>query len=369
MHLPRDCKSHSSVPEKKWLSEQTIRGRVALADLCEEAKDAVRKAEVTLGIAEALTLGTHDQQCSILAELREGAELDRESIREMLCAQKPSAAIAIFPLEQYKGTYTRDLFADEETTYFDDVNQFFVLQRQAVEALAERHRQKAAWVDVLNSYSVPWWQYGDARKGRRGGVVINLHPSGRVEVRKGLARHQVKQEVVEVTKDAPEAPKERPEVSAGLIRYAALHKSIAVQAALLQNPHRAKEVAAVSLLLGLVPSKRLRIEVHPCLTAWDSSGTKPKALEIVSAELSRLSALLGIQFDARIRVPASNGSDEAALALYQAVQGLSDDDLNRLNTLLVLLSFGQSSIDALETGETLFSRVAADLAVVRILSS
>lgn len=360
----QDGATIDDVSAKTGLSEQTIRRRVALADLCEEAKEAVRKAEVTLGVAEGLTLGTHDQQRSVLSELREGADLDREGIRDMLCAQKPSAAIAIFPLEQYTGTFTRDLFADEETTYFDDVDQFFALQRQAVEALAEKHRQKAAWVDVLNCYSVPWWQYGEARKGRRGGVVINLHPSGQVEVKKGLARHQVKQEVVEATKETPEAPKQRPEASAGLIRYAAVHKSIAVQAALLRNPRKAREVAAVCLLLGLVPSKRLRIEVHPCLTAWDASDKKPKGLETVSAELSRMSGLLGVQFDACIRVPASNGSDEPALALYQTVQGLSDDDLDRLSTLLVLLSFGQPSIDALETGDTLFNRVVGDLELV-----
>ena len=357
----QDGATIDDVSAKTGLSEQTIRRRVALADLCEEVKEAVRTAEVTLGIAEALTLGTHDQQRSLLAEFREGAELDRESIREMLCAQKPSAAIAIFPLEQYTGTFTRDLFADEETTFFDDVDQFLALQKHAVEALAEKHRQKAAWVDVLNAYSVPWWQYGDARKGRRGGVVINLHPSGSVEVKKGLTRHQVKQEVVEATKETPEAPKERPEVSAGLIRYAALHKSIAVQAALLQNPRRAKEIAAVCLLLGLMPSKRLRIEVHPCLTAWDSSGTKPKALEIVSAELSRLSTLLGVQFDGCLRVASSNCSDDTPSALYQAVQGLSDDNLEKLCTVLVLLSFGQYAIDELDTDESLVSRVASDL--------
>lgn len=52
---------------------------------------------------------------------------------------------------------------------------------------------------------------------------------------------------------------------------------------------------------------------------------------------------------------------DTPLALYQAVQGLSDDDLGRLSTLLVLLSFGQFSIDSLDTAESLFNRVAADL--------
>jgi ParB family transcriptional regulator, chromosome partitioning protein len=355
--------SIDDVAAKTGLSGQTIRRRLALADLCQEVKDAVQKAEVPLGIAEAMTLGTHDQQRSLLHDFRDGAELDRDGIRDMLCAQKPTVAIAMFALEQYTGTFTRDLFADEEATYFDDVEQFFALQKQAVEDLAEKHRKKAAWVDVFNSYSVPWWQYGEAKKGRKGGVVINLHPTGRVEIKKGLVRHQVKEEVVEATQETPEAPKERPETSAGLVRYAALHKSIAVQAALLQDSRKAKEIAAVALLLGLVPSKRLRIDVHPCLTAWDESDSKPAALACVSAELARLSSKLGVQYDARARVLSTNGADDTPPALLQTVQVLSDDDLDRLSTLLVLVSFGQGSIDELDTDDSLFNRVAAGLGV------
>lgn len=355
--------SIDDVAAKTGLSDQTIRRRVALSDLCEQVKEAVRSGEVPLGIAEALTLGTHDQQRAVLRDLREGAEFDRESIREMLCAQKPAVSDAIFSVERYTGTLTRDLFANEETTYFDDVDQFVALQKEAVDVLADKHRQKAAWVDVFNSYGVPWWQYGEARKGKRGGVVINLHPSGRVEIKKGLVRHQVKEEVVEVTQETPEAPKERPDVSAGLLRYAALHKSIAVQAALVQNPRRAKEVVAVCLLLGLVPSKRLRIDVHPCFTAWEGAERKPKAFVVVSAELSRLLQPLGVLFDAGARLLSANGWDDTPSALYRAVQGLSDDDLDRLSVLLVVLSFGQRSIDELDTSESLFNRVATDLGV------
>ena len=346
---------------KTGLSEQTIRRRVALSDLCDDVKEAIRKGEVPLGIAEALTLGTHELQRSLLHDLRAGAELDRESIREMLCAQKPSASIAIFPLEQYTGTFTRDLFADEETTYFDDVDQFFVLQREATEALAERHRKNADWVDTFNSYGVPWWQYGEARKGKRGGIVINLHPSGRVEVKKGLVRHQVKQEVVEMTKETPEAPKQRPEASAALIRYVALHKSIAVQAALLQNPRKAKEVATITLLLGLLPSKRLRIDVHPCLTTWDMYKGTPRAHATVSDELSRIARLLGAEFDKHMRASFTDGPSDIALALHRAMRELSNDELERVETTLVLLSFGQDSVDVLDTAESLFNRVASDL--------
>jgi hypothetical protein len=99
------------------------------------------------------------------------------------------------------------------------------------------------------------------------------------------------------------------------------------------------------------------------VTAWDASEKKPKAFASVCAELSRLSAALGVQFDARARVPFSDGAIDMASTLYQAVQGLSDDDLDRLSTALVLLSFGQSSVDVLDTEENIFNRVSNDLGV------
>src|SRR3984893_4963763 len=183
----------------------------------------------------------------------------------MLLAQKPSAAIAIFPRERYTGTFTSDLFGEDDSTFFDDVEQFFALQKEAVEALAEKYRKRAAWVDVLNVYAVNWWQYREAENGERAGVVINLKPTGLVEVKKGLARHKVRQEVIEATKDAPEIPRERPAVTAGLIRYAALQKSMAVQAALLANRRKAREVSAVYLLLAFGLYHPVRIDVHRCL--------------------------------------------------------------------------------------------------------
>ncbi len=88
--------------------------------------------------------------------------------------------MAIFPRERYTGTLTTDLFADDETTYFDDVDQFLTLQRQAVEEVAEERRQSAAWVEVLHLYTVPWWQYRESTGEEPAGTVINLHPSGSV---------------------------------------------------------------------------------------------------------------------------------------------------------------------------------------------
>src|ERR1700730_16688632 len=97
-------------------------------------------------------------------------------------------------------------------------------------------RKKAAWGEVLKTYAVKWWQCRQGEKRELAGVVINLKPTGVVEVKKGLARHEVKQQVVEATREAPDAPRQRAAVSNSLIRYVALQKSIAVHAALFRNP-------------------------------------------------------------------------------------------------------------------------------------
>ncbi len=349
------------VSAKTGLSDQTIRRRLALANLCNSVKAAVRKGELPLGIAEALTLGTEDQQRQFLKEIRDGADLDREAIRELLLAEKPSAAIAIFPLEKYVGTFTRDLFGDEESTFFDDVEQFHTLQKEAVEALAEKHRQKVAWVEVFNVYSVAWWQYRKAKKGEPAGVVINLKPTGRVEVERGLVRHEVKEEVVEATRETPEAPTERPAVPKGLVRYAAIQKSMAVQAALLENPRKAKEVVAVSLLQAYGTNQFVRINIHPCIAGCAALERKPKAFTKVRAEATRLLASVRTRVDDDGQLVTAGNNGDAALRSYEAVHALSDEDLDRLCVLLVLLSFGQCGLDELDIGDSLFNRVAADL--------
>jgi hypothetical protein len=50
--------------------------------------------------------------------LADGYHYDADDIRDMLLEQRPSVALARFPLEQYQGTCTTDLFGEDDTTYF-----------------------------------------------------------------------------------------------------------------------------------------------------------------------------------------------------------------------------------------------------------
>ena len=130
-----------SIAEKSGLSNSTVRRRLALATLGSEAKKAFRSGAITRSVAEVLTLGSREQQRMILDGLDSDYPPDAEEIRETLVGGKPSVSIAIFPRERYTGTLTSDLFADDETTYFDDVDQFLTLQRQGVEELAGEWRE------------------------------------------------------------------------------------------------------------------------------------------------------------------------------------------------------------------------------------
>ena len=86
----------------------------------------------------------------------------------------------------------------------------------------------------------------------------------------------------------------------------------------------------------------------PCLK--DRSGSSPRSL----ASPSRRRSPVWTQF------PPVHADE---LALYEAVRGLSDHELDQLETLLSALVFGQEVCQRLDTGDSLFNRVARDLCV------
>ena len=353
-----------AIVEKTGLSAQTVKRRLALASLAPEAKKALRDGAISRSVAEALTLGSHARQRQILESFEYGDQIDADDIRHMLLDEKPSVAVAMFPRERYTGALATDLFADEETTYFEDVDEFMRLQQAAVDELAERHRTTAAWVDVLNVYSVPWWQYRQADEGEPSGVVINLHPSGSVEVREGLARHRFEPRVVEATQETPMAPaprvRERPEFTTALLEYVVCQKSAAIQAALLANPRKAKEVAAMLLLLGLGYDQRIRLPIHRChfVPASEQDQRSYRAIDAIASELADRLGFSGKDGERGIDRLAAAGS---AVNLFVSISCLSDPELDQLLALVPILCFGQDDAARLDTEGSVMTLVAKQL--------
>jgi ParB family chromosome partitioning protein len=361
--LMQDGASLEDLAARTGLSVSTNKRRLALTGLCDETKTALESGALTLAQAEALTLGTHEAQRDLVQRLADGFHYDADDIRNILLERRPSVALARFPLEQYQGTFTTDLFGEDDTTYFDDVEQFFTLQRQAVAEMVEAYAATAEWVEVTEHYHIPRWHYRQAEEGDAGGVVINLAPSGEVEVLDGLARHEVTASVASATADTPLAPRPKPPYSEMLCRYIAHHKSMAVQHLLLANPRKAREVA-VLLLLGIsdyVPS--VNLSRHDCLATFARADETPASYESMDRQAKRLAAALGLAKDDEEDAgwPLLRYFYGAATALYEAVKALSDEDLDQLHLLLTTLCFGQGDINRLDTADTLFNRVARDL--------
>lgn len=349
------------VSAQTGVSIQTVKRRVALADLTLEIKSAVRAKTVSLVVAEALTLATPEQQKTWLKELKRNPNLDARYVRSSLLDQKPSAAIAIFALEKYQGTYTKDLFADKDATYFDDKEQFFILQKEAVEALAEEYRRSFAWVEVTIEHLVSWWQYREAKKKDRAGVVVHFAPTGRVEVRKNLARLEVDLKATN-GKGQVKKPKERPAVSKGTYRYANAHKTLAMQMALMENPRKAKEATAMLLLNGS-PGAAINLKAHEALRELAKHPGSSNAYELIDTCARKLLGKLGLRSQAGDVAPSWAQLRRAGVDWTQVISGirsLNGIELDALIALLVILCFGTERMEGAEPEATFFSSLAKD---------
>lgn len=363
--LVQDGEKLDTLVAQTGLSERTIKRRLALNNLCDSACRALESGAISLAQAEALTLGDEDAQTRILERLIEGYHDTAEDIKHHLLDAKCPVAIAIFPRERYSGTYTRDLFADEATTYFDDVEQFFTLQREAVAELAERHAEHADWIEVTEEYRLQSWRYREAEEGEeRGGVVINLSPTGKVEVREGLARRDIDARAGNTGEAVAPAKKVKPAYSATLCRDLAHHKSMAVQSLLLADRRKAREVAAVLMLGGSdTYDSPIRLRHHDCVQAFSRAEAPPAGY--LDAE-QRAQAFAGtLHLDGGPEDSAAwsrllTGRKDAP-GLYEAVKALDDEELDALLVLLPVLCFGQGNGERLDTEDSLFNRVARDL--------
>lgn len=364
-----DGMSFDDVAEKVGVSAMTVRRRIALASLCDEAKEAVRAGDVSLSEAQALTLGSHDQQRKLLEHVGTW-NFDTRSIRHALTDRKPTQAVAIFDLEQYTGTYTRDLFADETETYFDDAEQFVALQRAAFEAKADGYREVGKEVVIVGNddYST-WHDYYDGGKRQTNTVLMRLRSDGRVEVRENVVRHERRAAVVAATSAGEAKPK--PEYSAAFLDFVGAIRTTVVMQALIADRRKLLEVAVFQIITNYqhrangveqhraIAELRVRDPEHPALVYLDATAAHhvqpfvERGLKTLGYEDRPIEQLIHIRSDM---------SDDGA-ALYEVIKGLDDAELESLHGLLVAVTFGQTMIGRLDDGAGAFNQAAQNLGV------
>lgn len=355
--LVKDGEKLDDLVAQTGLSATTITRRLALNALSTEARAALDAGAISLAQAEALTLAPDAMQREILHEIERGHdECSAASIRSMALDEQPCVADAVFPLERYTGTITTDLFAEGETSYFDDVEQFHALQKEAVAELAERYRGEAAWVEVSEGWRIPMWQYDEAPSGEPGGVLININPRGVVDIREGLVKAPCDDTTARAVAGNPIAPQKAKAFYTAPVRRMIGHcKSAAVGELLLSSPRTAKEVAAVLLLSNLKP--------HEAYAEAAKQFERQKPFEVLDAQARFMAQKLGFEpgEDERGWEALAQHKSLSRANLYTAVKCLSDHELDELHTLIVALTFGQSDCERLDIHDSFFNRVAQDL--------
>ena len=359
--LLQDKMSVDDISAQTGLSISTIKRRLALSALCEEAKTALTNKDINLSQAEALTVGTQKQQVDLLTH-RNFSSFDVDDIKGYMIDDKACLAHALFDPTLYKGSYSRDLFGDDQSTFFDDMEQFWTLQNEAVQDLeSDLSKEGFAPIEIIEGGYFSKWQYREPEEGVTGGAVIHVLSSGEVEIHKNLINRDLDEKAVELTEAKPRATYSKP-----VCEYIAMHKSIAVQVALLENPRIAKELAIVQMLSG---HNGVYLNLHKCLSYFNADVNAPHSFEIIqmsmSSVLSTFDTILEDEIPFLTQAFFNNHRcSVTSLETYETLKSLSDEELDNMHSLLTIVCFGQLQCDRLDTNEdSLFNRVAQDLKV------
>lgn len=358
--LLQDEMSIEDISSQTGLSVSTIKRRLALFSLCDEAKTALHNKEISLSQAQALTVGTQKQQIDFMQKSHL-SYFDADEIRDYMIVDKACLAHALFDKQLYTGTFSSDLFGDENSTFFDDMEQFWTLQNQAVEGLTHHLEEEGfAPVEIVEGH-YRQWQYRETEDGEIGGAIIHVSPSGAVEVYKNLINRDLDENVIEQTQSKPRATYSKP-----LCEYIAMHKSIAVQAALLENTRIAKELAIVQMLSG---HNGVSLHLHQCLAFFaDEENTSASFDTLKNALHTALSnAMIIDEEGVSDFMQASYGigcDTRRSVDYYMSLKHLSNEELDSLHLLLTISCFGQLQCYRLDTQEeSLFNLVAKDLKI------
>jgi len=348
--LIKDGEKLDNIVSQTGLTTSTIRRRLMLLELSNEVTTALVEAKLSLAQAESFAIGSHEDQNRVISQVLDGWCDSPDDIKDALINDKPSVAIAIFEKSLYTGDYTSDLLAEDKTTYFNDAEQFNELQRAAAEKLVDEYSQSHDWAELEEGYFSSW-QYEKTDIEGAGGVVVNIRPNGEVEIHKGLIKPEIDDSNIVALKEKPKATYGKP-----LVRYMNMHKAIAVQNALLNNPRKAKEI--------LVAKKLATFEDHPCLRYFDDGASHSLGLDALNQKAHLILSYFGKDEDQATWSDLKYLFQYDVGEAYYALQSLSDEQLEEIALTLEALEFGTTYLDTLDVYEdSIANHVALSLKV------
>jgi hypothetical protein len=133
---------------------------------------------------------------------------------------------------------------------------------------------------------------------------------------------------------------------------------------LLADPRKAKEVAALLLLVSFSHRFGVRLELHSAHSV-NPAERDQKSYQAIETQAHFHAERLGIETTERQTNAASDvhrlTEDVDGFALQAKLAELPEVDLDRLLSILPILCLGQDFVDSIDAGESLLNRIADDL--------
>jgi len=338
------------------VTERMVKQRLAIASIIPPLLTAYRKGDIRPETLCILTMATKAQQKDWLKRHQsdeEYAPTGRALKAWLFGGDEIKTSAALFDLAAYDGAIISDLFGED--SYFADCEAFWAQQGDAI-AKARDDYLAEGWAEVrvldVGEYFAHW-EHVDASREEGGKVVIQVAQSGEVTFHEGVLsrkEHQARQ-----GKDAGTTKAEKPELTAPLANYIALHRHAAVRQTLLGHHGLALRLAVAQIIAGselwsvnAEGQKARKDSIRDSLTANN------KAEERFREERQAVAELLGFDLPGdQTLVPRREdyGAGRSLRHILARLQKLSDDEVLVILTFVTAecLPLGSEMVEALGT--------------------
>ncbi len=325
-------RSAAEIAASVGMVKRTVEMRLRLVrDLDEPAKDALREGKISVEAANILAaMAPRSTHAKWVAEIQEGFLRTTADLKRRITAEMIPVQAALFPAEAYTG----QVVEDGEDRYFTDAKLFDKLQAQAIQAETKR-LAAAGHAQVMLAdrrqgqyFHESEWDKDPTSPERV--AVISIYHDRHVTIHTDL----VKPKKASAASSATAAPADP--VTKAHCQHARRRKTVALQAAMLDQP-RVAMMAACLAMLGC--NRAVRIKTEPL--GRDDKALAPAVRQVIEEFLPAINGASRDGFklgDGEIYAATWWSTDEAAV--WQALDALPEDRLQRLFAALVAQRVG-----------------------------
>ncbi|PQA87582.1 ParB/RepB/Spo0J family partition protein [Hyphococcus luteus] len=333
------------------VDERDVKRILALGGLAPGIRKLYAADEIDASTIRALTLGSKAQQEEWL-RLWQGENERAPMGRQCRAWIAGGAAIttdkALFDLADYKGEIASDLFGDFGV--FASADAFWEAQSRAISERLDACREKG-WRDVTIMERGAFfhsWDYEKRPRTKGGRVFVEIRHDGSVTFHEGYVTGAEARKLngADTGESSGPAPI-RPEMSAPVAEYVALHRHAAARAELVASPGVALRLMIAHALAG---SPLWQLRPHQCRTGKEATresvetGAAAASVEERRVAVADLFSEYGLAFEG----VDPNGDDWRLCAFFAALMKMTGDEVESVAAIVMAetLDAGSAAVEA-----------------------